>query len=436
MWEPQPKQRLALMSKDFELFFGGARGGGKSDFLLADFARGIEHGDAYTGIIFRHTYPQLEELISRSYDLYKPLGGTYNQKDNIWKFPTGAKLKMRPLENDRDVRSYQGHQYQFVAFDEVTNWATDYAYLTLFGCVRSAKGVPCFVRAAANPRGPGHQWVKRRFIDPAPPMTPFRDPDTGLSRVFIPSFITDNLALMKNDPTYEIRLKALPPSLYKAYRFGDWDTIEGQFFEEFDRRVHVVQPFSIPKTWRKFCCMDWGYSRPYAILWVAVDHDGRGWIYREKYGCTGKPNEGTKEDALEVAKSAWNASLYEGVTEMVADPACWTKIGLGASIADQFHKAGFRMTKANNDRKNGWMRLHQVMKQVNENRPMIQIFSNCINLIRTLPTMPTDPANPDDLDTNAEDHLADALRYGSMSQFWREYQPARPVGRKTWNPLD
>ncbi len=436
MWTPQPRQRLALMSTAFELLFGGARGGGKSDFLLADYTRGLQYGSAYSGILFRHTYPQLEELIKRSYDLYKPLGATFNQKDNIWKFPGGSTVKMRPLDSDADVQNYQGHQYQYLGWDELTLWASDYAYTTMYGTVRSAKGVPCFIRAATNPKGPGHSWVKQRFIDPAPPMTNFLDKDTGLKRVFIPSTIDDNMELLRNDPTYADRLKALPPALYKAFRHGDWDSIDGQYFEEFNRTDHVVDPFKIPKGWKRFVTLDWGYAKPYAMYWIAVDYDGRGWIYREMYGTNGKADVGSRQDAEEVAKIAWQASIFEDVKDLVADPAIWVKTGSGQSIAEQFKKVGFRMHKGINDRKSGAMRVHQVLKQKEEERPMIQIFNTCTHLIRTLPGLGVDPSNNEDVDTKQEDHAYDSLRYGAMSQFWKPTKPITAYKKSLYDPMN
>lgn len=534
-WAPQPKQARALSCPVTELFFGGAAGGGKSDFLLADFLRGVEYGSEHVGILFRKTFPQLEELIRRSWDIYRPMGAEYRAAEHSWTFPGGALLRFRHLESDMDVHDYQGHQFcvgintpilmgdgsvkaartvrigdsvmtlegprmvidaispyladcvkvgnqinpkwhailteqgwqsyaslrdnyakeideeyqgfawhqsvsvrvkratrirwegghgksreyyfaykwpiscyekdgksvrlslssfldsqrvleqyqlqanlfsagvpdsvrldhrpaidflgdyhhgvhsdgepfrrdqdigrwnthklddaearslgrcvldsrdnilrcipkvedsyphpyadeerkaewesisealeftpigkRFVCdftvedanhyitpdgivnkntwegWDELTNWTTDYPYIWMFSRLRSATGRPCRVRSAANPGGSGHGWVKQRFIEIGPPETIYRDPETGIKRIFIPAHLEDNLALMRADPDYERRLQALYPQLYRAYRFGDWDILSGQVFEEFRAEEHIVDAFPLDPGW-------------------------------------------------------------------------------------------------------------------------------------------------------------------------------------------
>ena len=206
VWEPQPRQARALSSDVDELFYGGAAGGGKSDFLLADYLSGVQYGSDHRGILFRRSYPELEELILRSHELYRPLGATWNKQERQWTFPTGATLKMRFLSTDMDVYNYQGHQYTWVGWDELTNWASDFCYVYMISRNRSAAGVPCYIRSAGNPGGVGHAWVKRRFIDVCASETIFYDEETERTRVFIPAKLEDNQILVKNDPGYEKRL--------------------------------------------------------------------------------------------------------------------------------------------------------------------------------------------------------------------------------------
>ena len=163
IWTPQPKQALALACPAKELFFGGARGGGKSDFSLADFTRGLQYGEDYNGVLFRKSYPELEELIRRSKQLYPALGGTYHKTERTWHFPSGSTLKMRYLETSDDVDSYQGHNYQWICFDELGTWPSDYEYIYMFGTLRSAAGIPTYIRATGNPGGKGHLWIKQRL---------------------------------------------------------------------------------------------------------------------------------------------------------------------------------------------------------------------------------------------------------------------------------
>lgn len=395
-----------------------------SDFLLMDFTTGIKYGARHKGIIFRKTFPELEELLERARELYPLLGGHWKATERTWIFPGGANTKMRFLESDTDVHKYQGHQYTWIAFDELTNWETDYVYVYMMSRARSPHGIPVWMRAAANPGSVGHAWVRARFIDMAPPEHIYTDPITGLTRIFIPALLDDNLVLMKNDPGYENRLKLLPPHLYKALREGNWDVFVGQYFEEFTRDKdgepwHVVKPFPLAPGWRRFASMDWGYSKPFSIGWWAVTHDGRFIRYREWYGCNpDKPDTGIQLQAKEVAERAWDMSAPDGCVDMVADPACWSKQGLqGNSIADTFSTAGWNMVKGNNDRLSGASRLHDLFKTTaHDGRPMILIFDTCHAFIRTIPLLVIDPKRPEDVYTRSEDHVYDETKYAILTR--------------------
>ena len=420
VWKPQPRQQKALECPTFELFYGGAAGGGKSDFLLMDFVGQISYGAQHRGILFRRSFPELEELILRSYELYIPLGAQWRASDKTWTFPSGSTLKMRFVEADTDVHKYQSHQYTWTAFDELTNWPTDYCYLYMWSRTRSAAGVPCWVRAAGNPGGPGHAWVKTRCIDVAPPEHLFKDPKTGLSRVFIPALLDDNYILMKNDPEYERRLEALPEHLYRALRKGDWDVFAGQFFGDFVRAKHVVKPYALDPTWIRFTSLDWGFNKPFSIGWWAVTHDGRFIRYREWYGCVdGAPNKGVELPAKQVAEKAFRMSAPEGAIDMVADPACWAKHGLeGNSVADTFQVSGFTMQKGNNDRVGGAAKMHDLFSTMaHDGRPLILVFDNCVDFIRTIPMLVIDKNRPEDVETSGEDHVYDEARYAMMSRY-------------------
>lgn len=434
MWIPQPKQRLALMSPATELLYGGAAGGGKSDCLLGGFLQDLDWGKNYKGVIFRRSYPQLEELIERGREIYEPMNASYNKKESTFYFPNGAALKMRFLESNSDVLNYQGHQYQYIAFDELTTWPTDYEYTYMFMRLRSAHGVPCRMRAAANPGGPGHGWVKQRFIDVAPPMTMISEEIEGqvITRVYIPSTIEDNKILLDHDPGYLARLKQNSPQMYQAMRYGVWDIVDGAMFAEFDRRKHVIKPRRIPREWRRFCAMDWGYAKPFSIGWYAIDEVGSLIKYREYYGCTEKANTGLRLDAHEVAREAARLSMNEDVMMMVADPACWTKTGQGESVADSFRKAGFQMVKAVNDRKNGCQAIHNRLSATEEG---LYFFETCVHTIRTLPAVQISKLDPEDVDTDSEDHAYDETRYAVMSRY-AKMKPTRAYEKKKYDPLN
>ena len=436
IWKPTKKQSLALQCPAFELFYGGAAGGGKTDFLLMDFLAGCnKHRENWRGILFRRTYKELEDIIVRAKELYIPMGAVYKKTDNIFNFPTGSFLRLRYLERDDDVSNYQGHQYTWIGFDELGNYSSDYCWRYMMSRCRSAKGIPCYMRGTGNPGGVGHGWLKKRFIDNQNPNTIYTDED-GNTRCFIPSCLDDNDYLIKNDKGYEKRLRLLPKYLYEALRKGNWDIIAGSAFEEFSRESHVIKPIALdPGVWFKFCSMDWGYSRPFSIGWWAVSRDGRMIRYRELYGCEkGEANKGVRRSASSIAKEAYALSIAEGVNTMVADPAVWGKTDDGPTIADKFEAEGWKLIKADNDRINGKVQLHQLLKSKGEDgKPMLLVFDTCFDFIRTIPLLLPSAARPEDIDTTLEDHIYDETRYAIMSEYARH--PGRALEKQNgqWN---
>lgn len=429
-WVPQPGPQLKAIEADWcdELFFGGARGGGKSDFLLGDYLEDIDCGAAWRGIIFRKTYNELEELQIRAKEIFPAYGGQYKSSSsaeypftNCWYFPGGATLKMRYLEHERDADGYQGHQYTWIGFDELTNHATPYGYNKLKACLRNASGLHGRIRASGNPGGKGHIWVKARFIDVVPPYTPHDDPETGLTRMFIPSKVTDNKYLRDNKQYISLLKASGSAELVKAWLDGDWDVVAGAFFDCWDRTKHVIRPFGIPGDWKRFRSFDWGSSRPFSAGWWAIadgttDHP-RGAIirYREWYGASA-PNVGLKLTAEEVAHGIVTRSYGEKVDYSVADPSCW-KVDGGPSIAERMQKERVEWHKADNQRINGWDQMRGRFVGMDD-QPMIYVFDTCVDSIRTIPLLQHDERHPEDIDTDMEDHAADDWRYACMSRPW------------------
>lgn len=431
-WAPQPKQELALRCPATELFYGGAAGGGKSDWLLGDYLQGADlYGRFWRGILFRQTYDELEELMDRANELFTPQGARFIGKgskegSNIWIFPNRATLKMRYLENEKDVKHYIGHQYTWVGIDELGNYPSPYCWVMMKSRLRSVHGVHSYIRGTGNPGGVGHGWIKQRFIDNHIPNQIFYI-ETELNGIvsrdtacFIPSTLDDNYILMKNDPEYEKKLLSLPPNIARALRFGDWSVFEGQVLESFRPNIHVCKPFILEQgLWFRFCAMDWGWSRPYSIGFYAVNSQGRVIRYRELYGCKeGEYNVGVKKEAIAVAKEAWEFASLDGIKDMVADPAIWNNEN-NMCIAEVFRIVGFNMIKANNDRINGLVMVDQVLKQTidENNTPMFQVFNTCKAFIRTIPLLTPNPNHPEDIDTRLEDHPYDEFRYAMMSDF-------------------
>lgn len=455
MWAPQLGPQTDAICADWcdELFYGGAAGGGKSDFLLGDYLQDVgRFGSAWQGVIFRRTYPELEELVARSREIYPQTGAEWHEQKHRWTWPGGEVLRMRYLEREADATRYQGHQYTWIGWDELTQWPSAYAYRYLRARLRSARAVGTKrIRAAANPGGVGHHWVKAMFIDPAPGgYVPLLDPETGMRRMFIPAKLRDNAVLLAHDPNYAGRLKGLgSPELVKAWLEGDWSVIQGAYFTEFSMARHVMAPRALPAHWTRFRAIDWGTASPFAVLWCAVS-DGelteipRGAIvvYREWYGSTGEPNVGLKMDAARVAQGvAARTPAEETITYSVMDPACF-KFDGGPTIAETFALNGVTCRPADNARIaqrgaiGGWDQVRARLVGDNDGRAMLLIFNTCTHLIRTLPALQHDQNKPEDVDTDGEDHAPDALRYGCMSRPWiRVVEKPKPSEYELQQPI-
>ena len=377
----------------------------------------------------RRERTQLIETIEAAKAIYLPLGAQYKDTDKLFTFPNGARLRMAYLERDADAEAYQGHEYTRVYVEEIGNFPDPAPIKKMFATLRSRTGVPVGFRATGNPGGPGHTWVRSRYIDPAPMgYQVLRDEVTGLERVFIPSRIQDNPTLLANDPTYVNRLKASgSPELVRAWLEGDWSVIAGAYFPEFSIDRHVIAPRELPKDWVRFRAMDWGSYRPSAVLWFAVSDGslpgipkGALVVYREVYTAS-EPNVGLKLTAEEMAERIVDAERGDKIEYGVLDPAAWKQEG-GPSVAERMAARRAAFNKADNARLTGWDQVRARLK--GEEQPMLLIFSTCTNLIRTLPAAQHDEHKPEDVDTEGEDHAIDALRYGCMS---RPY--ARPEAR-------
>jgi hypothetical protein len=448
LWKPSYKQSLALSCGAFEMLFGGAAGGGKSDFLLVDcYAGAVKYGRCWLGILFRRTYGELEALLRLADELYRPLGGRFVSKNKEYVFRDGVSIRFSYLEHDNDVLRYQGHQYTWVGFDELGNYHTDFAWRYMISRCRSAAGAPCYMRATANPGGAGHAWIKTRFVGGFEPNKIYRA--GGATSCFIPSLLEDNPYLTGNDPGYSEWMKLLPDRLYRALRNGDWDIFAGQVFDEWRRELHVVKPFLLePGAWKKFYALDWGYAKPFSLGKWTVNGEGRMIRYGEWYGCSkDEMDTGVKTGAADVAAKAWKMAIQEGVTECVADTAMWNKDDDAPSKAELWEKAGFRMIRSNKDWVNGLAVFHQRLKTTGEdNKPMLQVFDHCVDFIRTIPALTPDPSNPEDVNTKLEDHIYDEARYAVMSGF--AHNPASALRKQngqwnlkndksqSWNPLD
>jgi len=400
-----------LAAGETDVLYGGAAGGGKSYAMLVDPLR-FAHRAAHRGLIIRRSMPELRELIDKSRELYPKAfpGCKYKEVEKLWNFPSGAKIEFGFLERDADVYRYQGQAYSWIGFDEITHLPTEFAWNYLASRLRTTDSeIQTYMRCTANPGGAGATWVKKRYIDPAPSYESFIGAD-GLTRKFIPARLQDN-PFLATDGRYEQMLKALPPTQRQQLLDGNWDVSEGAAFTEFVPQLHVITPFEIPVHWERIKGIDYGYASESACIWGAVDpSDGTLIIYRELYK---KGLLGT-----DLADLITNMELADPFSVPgVLDTACWSRTGTtGPTIGETLIRAGHKLRRADKNRIQGKIQIHEYLKVMQSGRPRIQIFNTCPNLIRELQSIPLDKKNPEDVDTHAPDHAYDALRYLIMSR--------------------
>jgi hypothetical protein len=451
-WRPQPgPQWLFLITWVLEKFIGGGRGGGKSDAIIGDWLNHARlYGKHARGIYFRRSYTELVEVQRRLTMLMPIFGWTPRDGGREWVHPNGATLLLRYIKRDSDIAIYQGWQLTWLAFDEVTNYASPYCIDAMRACLRSPNApVPCSLVLSGNPGGIGHNWVKARYVDPwaqgMRPITSLIDndqPELGTStRIYIPALLKHNKKLVENDPEYWKRVaQSGPKHLVNAWLHGLWNIIAGGMFDDvFDINVHVIPRFVIPPTWYLNRSFDWGSSSPFAVLWWA-ESDGsdaiidgkrvsfpRGTLFliREWYGWSGKVNEGVKMSNRDIAKGVkerekrmtiiGNRKVQPGP----ADTQIWSNMGTGATIASDFLAEGVHWTEANKasgTRVAGWSLLRQRFSDTRKichvmERPGLYVFDDCTQFIRTVPSLTRSDKDLDDVADNSEDHIGDAARY-------------------------
>ena len=445
-----------LAASEREVLYGGAAGGGKSFGLLADPMRYFSNSN-FNGLILRRTNDELRELIWKSQELYPKAfkGAKWAEKKSQWTFPSGAKLWLTYLERDQDVLRYQGQAFSYIAFDELTQHPTPFAWNYMRSRLRTTDpSLPIFMRATTNPGGAGHGWVKRMFIDPAPANKKFvaTDIESGedlvyppshakageplFFRRFIPASLVDNPYLMEGGQ-YEANLLSLPEMQRRQLLEGDWAVADGAAFSEFRQSVHVIEPYTIPHDWVRFRSCDYGYSSYSAVHWFAIDPNFGTLInYRELYL--------SKHTGRDLAKAIRTAEEGDRIQYGILDSSCWHQRGMsGPSIAEEMINEGTRWRpsdRSSGARVAGKNRLHEVLK-VDEytDLPAIQFFNTCRQIIADLPIIPADPRGSDDIDPRyASDHAYDSVRYAVMSRpkAFSPFDMGKGVPQQSWQPAD
>ena len=457
IFQPNPgPQTDFLAASEREVLYGGSAGGGKSFGLLADPLRYFSNPN-FNGLILRRTNDELRELIWKSRELYPRAypGAKWQEKKSQWVFPSGAKLWMTFLERDEDCLRYQGLSFSYIAFDELTQHPTPFAWNYMRSRLRTTDpDLPIFMRATTNPGGPGHGWVKRMFIDPAPAGRSFAatNIDTGdtlaypaghekegqplFQRRFIPASLKDNPYLQQGGQ-YEANLLSLPEMQRRQLLEGDWNIADGAAFPEFRTPIHTMEPFDIPPDWRRFRSCDYGYSSYSAVHWFAIDPSFETlYVYRELYL--------SKHTGRDLAKAILAAEAGDKVSYGVLDSSCWHNRGqIGPSIAEEMIAEGCRWRPSDRSagaRVAGKNRFHELLKIDEDTElPGIVFFNTCRQIISDLPVIPSDPRGSDDIDPRySSDHAYDSVRYGIMSRprAFSPFDNGRGVPEQRWQPSD
>ncbi|MAO65077.1 MAG: terminase [Balneola sp.] len=456
VWQPHPGSQSQFMSCPiFECLYEGTRGPGKTDALLMDFLQhvGRGFGAEWRGILFRREYKELADVIKKSkkwyWQIFPNAKFLESPSELKWRFPDGEELLFRYAKKEEDYWDYHGHEYPWIGFEELTTWEDDNFYESMKSVCRSSHpGMPRKFRSTANPWGKGHHWVKKKFIDVGPAGTIATD-EQGRKRVRIRGTIWENRHLLDNDPEYLKNIFGQKDENKRlAWAHGRWDIVGvGGFFSSFWDRDRQVIPYSkTPDGWKLYASFDWGSSKPASLgIWAVTDGtqiDGYGKFFprgsvvrvdelytvkKDKNGDV-EPNTGLKYTAERVGKEI--AKAYKRVEERhrlissgVADPSIWAEDG-GESIYDKIYRGAkeegviLQWDRADNTRTTGWDTMKGFMEESLEDRaekPGMWIMDNCRQFIRTVPVLQVSDRDPDDLDTDAEDHIADEARYFCMS---------------------
>lgn len=420
---PTKRQREFIQAMDTHAYtlFGGAKSGGKSYILRWALVRQLVKwaGEGFIGVragLFCEDYPTLRDRQATKINTEFPrwLGELSGGQAE------GLAFKIKPefgggviaLRNLDDPSKYASSEFAIAAVDELTKNRRE-----VFDQLRSIIRWPGiedtkFI-AGTNPGDIGHQWVKKLFVDK---ITDEHDPDVH-DVAFIRSLPTDN---PYNAKSYLEELQKLPDALRRAYWEGNWDVFEGQFFNEWDAKQHVIEPFVIPEGWKKIRCIDVsGRNGITACLWLAIDWDSNVVCYREYY----KTGLDADEHAVNIAR----LSEGESYVYSVMDKAAWSKLGLNESIFEVYNRMGvYGLLPSSGDRVARWTIMHSYLRWNKLKLPRLRFFNACANIIRTLPLLIHDEKRVDDLDTSQEDHAADAISYGLHTLRGRASEPDQP----------
>ena len=424
-YKPQPRQRLLHTCPANEILYGGAAGPGKSHALRFEALLMCLRIPGLRAFLFRRTLAELERNhITPALAAFPKRIGVFRAGKSRFDFVNGSSLTFCGCQRETDVFRYQGAEFHLLLIDELTHF-TELQYDYLRGRLRCALDIPPPYRhkipgivCASNPGGVGHAFVKARFVDFAPPLTPKRAPQNegGMLRCYIPGRLEDNRILLARDPGYAARLDALPEPYRSAYRDGDWDVFLGQAFA-FSRSLHVIRPRPVPDQAPLFMTFDWGYGAPFSVGWWWVDADGRLYRFAEWYGSNGSPNQGLRLTDSDIAAGIVEREARLGIAgravTRLAGPDCFAKKpdyrggGQGPATAETFARAGLYLAPGDPSRVQKIRQFHERLRPDADGVPMLLVYDTCAHFIRTIGQLVTDPHNVEDIDTTGEDHIYD-----------------------------
>ena len=418
--KPNPGQQEFALRQPYsikEILYGGARGGGKTFAGLLWLTEYVDH-PRFQGLVIRRNGDDLGDWIERARYMYAGLGVQITGNPPVLRFPSGALIRTGHLKDDTTYTKYQGHEYQKILIEELTQIVSKDRYVKLVSsCRTTIPELAPQVFATTNPGGIGHLWVKEMFVDPHEPNVAFKGED-GIRRVYIPATVDDNPVLTEADPEYLTRLEALrwtDEALWKAWRYGDWNIFVGQVFGEWRPRKHVIPQLPVNlENCKVYGAMDWGFNDPTSIHWLAVAPENdlgvkHIYCYREMYN-NGKTAEYWADQVDDVVK-------HEPMVSFIMPHDCFSHLGGSATIASRFQaKKAISVrsaeAKSHSAKINRQSLLHDLLQDSPDGTPYLQVVETCRNLIKTIPALPYSDTKPEEIDDEAEDHAYDSLTYG------------------------
>lgn len=416
VYDPTPKQlEFHLCPAKYPLY-GGAAGGGKSHALRWHGYMSCLSVPRFRVLLLRRLLRDLERTHCEAAMIdAKLFNATWVKSDYVMRFPNESVLELGHCQHEDDVVNYLSAEYDLILFDELVTFS-EYQYLMISSRCRTTKpGITERVLSATNPGGKESNWVRRRWI--LRDLTPEDDPTYHAEDyAYIPATLVDNPYI--NQQAYEQNLSRLPEALARAYRDGDWDIFQGQYFSEFRRAFHVADLGEVSPSLPRVGGFDWGYADPGVYVQAVVTPDGQLYV-EDEFVFNGAARHGRKMIISEVAEYLAKRRKERGirVNAIYADPDIFRMKGhLGESMAETASRFGLNLDEGDNDRVNGWARVRAWLREMPPHpelqaRPWMVIHPRCVYLARTLPQMVMDDKNPEDIVTRSEDHACDALRY-------------------------